>query len=351
METLFVASRVSLAIALVFLGVSCSMFGSKTPVDHSPPIGSENPDSDQQIARMPSGGNVVDGIAAVVNGKVITQSEVRGMVSQQLMLLERRGLPQAEKAKKKRELEKETLEVLIDNEVVLAEFNKKGGQMRPHYVDQEVNRLIRQFYDGSRDAFLTDLRKSGMTLNKFRERTEKQIIVQFMRSSAVKSTKPLTPEEITSFYEKHKFEYSENDKIRLSMISIPKETFGGGTAKTQYQLAQRVRRQVAQGGDFSALAKEYSTDDGDYGWVDQKTLNAQLSSVAFKLPKGQVSEVVEGRGSFFILRVEDKKYGRIPPLSEIQRQIEDRVLQTNRKKLVEQWQDRLRRRAVVKRFI
>lgn len=83
--------------------------------------------------------------------------------------------------------------------------------------------------------------------------------------------------------------------------------------------AQNVRDQLRRGGDFAALAGQYSIDSGtkskggDLGWVPKGILDPQLESVAFALQPGQVSDVVTTRFGFTVIQVTEKDASR--PLS------------------------------------
>lgn len=79
--------------------------------------------------------------------------------------------------------------------------------------------------------------------------------------------------------------------------------------------AQNVLAQLANGGDFTAIAKQYSEDastkegGGDYGIAIEKTnrdLSPQVIDALFKLQPGQNSVIVETPAGLEILRVREK---------------------------------------------
>ena len=127
--------------------------------------------------------SAVNGIAAIVNGKVITKSEVADAVTAQRQMIMMRNRDNPMQAQRElAELEKTALDSLIDRELVLADFAKLGGTIKGQYVDDDINTLIREQFKGDRDAFVVELAKTGMTMKKFRDLREKMIIVQVMRS-------------------------------------------------------------------------------------------------------------------------------------------------------------------------
>ncbi|WP_118178569.1 peptidylprolyl isomerase [Paraburkholderia phosphatilytica] len=91
--------------------------------------------------------------------------------------------------------------------------------------------------------------------------------------------------------------------------------------------AQKVLDQLKKGGDFAQLAKQYSqgpsaAQGGELNWISFKTPiqagNTQnwpqpLAEALVKLPQGAVSSApVEVNGSFWILRVDQKRPTQIP---------------------------------------
>jgi peptidyl-prolyl cis-trans isomerase SurA len=118
-------------------------------------------------------------------------------------------------------------------------------------------------------------------------------------------------------------------------------------------MADEIREKVKGGADFATMAKTYSMDGtaesgGDWGFVDRKTLNQQLTDVAFNLSPGQISQVVQIGDSFYILYCESKKTSSFVPLTEVRDGIEKKLEQAQRQKATRKWIDSLREKAYIK---
>ena len=197
-----------------------------------------------------------NGIAAVVNGKVITRSEVADAVNAQRQMIMMRHRDNPLQAQREiAELDKTALDSLIDRELILAEFKKVGGTIKPQYVEDDINTLVREQFKGDRDTFVIELAKSGMTLKKFREMREKMIIVQVMRGKQGGSQPPPTPREVEDFYKNNADKFRDKDMIKIRTLTVPK--FSGDAAATpekQRQLAEEIRSKVIAGSDFATMA-------------------------------------------------------------------------------------------------
>ena len=80
--------------------------------------------------------------------------------------------------------------------------------------------------------------------------------------------------------------------------------------------AQDALQRLEQGEDFAMLATEVSTDTlsaefgGELGWLPEGSMGAEFDEVAFDLPLGEISEVVETPRGFHIILVEERDEDR-----------------------------------------
>ena len=113
-------------------------------------------------------------LAAVVNGNVITRSEVQEAIkhTEQMIML---TVSEEDKRKKQlATLKEDALNSLIERELILTEFKKIGGKIREELITQDVNKIINsERFGGDRDKFLKELVKTGMTLKRFKDLREK----------------------------------------------------------------------------------------------------------------------------------------------------------------------------------
>ncbi|MEA3187429.1 MAG: peptidyl-prolyl cis-trans isomerase SurA [Chthoniobacter sp.] len=291
---------------------------------------------------------VLDGIAAVVNGEVITFSQVRELVGAREKALhdQYKGNELVEKIK---EVRLAAVKDLVDRQLIIQEFKKNKFSIPDYVVDDHMQTIIREEFGGDRNAFVRTLEAQGYTMQRFKEVETEKIIVQAMRSKQVKTDVMIPPQRIAEYYHSHSEEFSTPEQVKLRMIVIKKP---GATGK---QMAEEIRQKVIDGATFEDLAQMYSEDStkdagGDWGWVDRKTLNESLTKVAFSLKPGTVSPVVESGGNFYLLYLDAKKNGSTKPLSAVHDEIEKKLLQEERQRLQQRWLDGLRQKAYIKMF-
>jgi peptidyl-prolyl cis-trans isomerase SurA len=295
---------------------------------------------------------VIDGVAAVVNGDVITFSQVQEVSGPRERTL-REQLTGQELIDKIKEARLAALNDLIDRQLILKEFKKKEYSLPEYVVDDQVQNIIKDDFAGDRQAFLRTLNAQGYTINKFREMQRDKVIVGAMRQNNVKGTFTATPQQIQAYYEANKQEFATPEQLKLRMIVLNADPLDANSADSTKKMAEEIRDKVKGGADFATMAKTYSMDGtaesgGDWGLIDRKTLNQQLTDVAFALSPGQVSQVVQIGDSFYTLFCESKKESGIIPLPEVRDGIEKKLEQAQRQKATQRWIDSLREKAFIK---
>ncbi len=294
------------------------------------------------------------GIPARVNGKPIISSEVREAIQAQEQLIRMQIRDPRLAEAKVAELKASALYALIERQLVLSEFEKLGGTIKPQYVEDDINNIIRQSFGGDREKFLYELAKSNMTIKKFRDQREKMMVVSVLRARQVKDLPPPTPAQVESFYRKNADKFRDKDYIKFSTITIPKYPVGDVNAspESQKKLADEIRTKIANGADFSQMAKTYSQDSraeqgGDWGLQERASLNAQIADVAFSLKPGTVSKVVEVDVNYMIIFCEAKQPGNQEPLEKVRPDIEKVISAEMGREAVNRWLSGLAAKAVI----
>ena len=162
---------------------------------------------------------VVDGIAAVVNGDVITYSQVRALTAprEKLMRQQLTGKQLEQSLTKLREL---ALKDLIDRRLVIQAFKKESYEIPDHVVDERMHQIIRESFGGDRNTFIKTLEAQNYTLGEFKEKQMESIIVQAMRSHNVKMNAVISPTKVEEYYRIHRDQFTTKEQIKLRMIMV-----------------------------------------------------------------------------------------------------------------------------------
>ena len=122
--------------------------------------------------------------------------------------------------------------------------------------------------------------------------------------------------------------YSTPEQVRASHILL--KTAGKKEDEVKAK-AEQILKEVKAGGDFAALAKKYSEDEGsakqggDLDFFGKGRMDPAFEEAAFRLQPGEISDVVKSQYGFHIIKVTDKKAASTRTLDEVRPQIEDQL--------------------------
>ena len=132
--------------------------------------------------------------------------------------------------------------------------------------------------------------------------------------------KSLQVDEATerAYYEQHKAEservHARHILVRMKGSPVPVKPGQQDLSEEQaLAKAQELRKKLAAGGDFAALAQAESDDTGsganggDLGFFGHGQMVPSFEQVAFAMPAGQLSEPVRSQFGYHIIRVEAKE--------------------------------------------
>jgi parvulin-like peptidyl-prolyl isomerase len=312
----------------------------------------------QAPPQRPSGPIEVNGIAAKVNGRVITKNQVSFMLApifaQLATQFPRRG-PQFEA--KFKETRTGIINELIDRQIILDEFKQLGASIRPNLIDEEIKRQIRELYNGDELKFREELKRSRLTMEGYREMTREKMVVQAMRAQQFSDAPPPLPNEIEKEYGEIRASLRDvsKDVITFQKIFIPASDAQNplATLETQLALCEDVAKQLSEGKDFTELAKSYSKDAfAETGGLQEKVpridLSPEFAAIIFDAPVGKVAGPLLDPQGFTLVKPIKIDLGPSPPLDDkIRELVEQRVSKKKTSAQYERWIESKRKRAII----
>ena len=290
---------------------------------------------------------------ATVDGTPILASELKQAIDAQEQMLRYQFRSEPKRLQQELDTLKRTaLDTLIDAQVLVNEFPRIGGALKPEMVEDDLNNIIKEAFNGDRASFMTELDKDGLTLEKFRTMRERMIISQMMRSRIAGKIE-VKEAEVRDYYAKHAQRWSRPEEVKLHSLTLP-ETLHQTDAATRTHM-EGLRTRIIQGADFATLARAESKDShadegGQWGWTPITDLSEDVRAAVAKTPKGEVSDLIEQTGVFIIIRVDDRRTPAPPPFEKVQQEatrlLQDELAQQRLQKTL----TRLREAAEIKKL-
>lgn len=257
-------------------------------------------------------GEIIDRVVAVVEDEAVFQSDVDQGVGQILLQRGAAGQPALDRTV----LEKEVLEELIKNKLVLAKANRLGISVSFSEVETTVDRAIeenRKALGGDR-AFARQLEAEGFTLESlrklYREQIQNRMLVERVLSREIdRSAIEVTDEELRKAYEEKKSGFPQRPEVvRLATVLFGFESSEAARQRA-VATADSLRRRIVSGEDFAQVAMRYSEDPsaeagGSLGKLKLSDLgNRAFAEAAARLAVGELSEPVFTQFGYHLIQV------------------------------------------------
>jgi peptidyl-prolyl cis-trans isomerase SurA len=295
-----------------------------------------------------------NGIAAIVEGKVITVDDIRREISQLIPQLQRESRNEQEFNMRLEALQDDVIQQLIDRELIVKEFYSDEKRRIPaSYVDNMMaEELISQF-EGDRSKFLAYLRQRGITHREYRREIEEQIIFSYMRSQHRRAHNVISPVQVQAFYDENRERFYQDDAVHLRLIQFNRAP--GETDEDLRRKVNMVHARLQAGETFAAIARDMSDDSrrnrgGDWGWQARTDLREEFSNPLFELKAGQASDAIIQGDAAFVLYAEERRYAGIQDINDVREIIERELAAQLTRQAQERWLERLRRNGYVRLF-
>lgn len=288
---------------------------------------------------------------ARVNGDDITRTELESAV--RTAEVQSGGpLPPSERDRVVRGL----LDRLIGYKLLLQESQTRKLTVTDSEVDARLSEVRKQF--PSEDGFKKMLAGRKMTVEQVRAELKNEMVVQRLLDQEVVPKAAVADKEVQTFYERNPKQFQLPETVRAShvLIAVPASATADARAEA-LQKATAVLKEARAGRDFAALAREHSQDPGtaasggDLGYFQPNQMVGPFSDAAFKLAKGDVSDVVETEFGYHIIRVTDKQAARTVPLEEARPKVQQYLRSVNLEKETQAFVRSLRSKGKVEVFI
>jgi peptidyl-prolyl cis-trans isomerase SurA len=294
-----------------------------------------------------------NGIAAVVESKIITVDDIRRELAPILPQIRRDSRNQQEFSEKLERVQEEIVRNLVDRALIVKDFRKDEKRKIPEsYVDNAIQEQLTTQFEGDRARFLAYLKSRGFTLRDYRKEMEEEIIYGYMRGQQRKSLNVVSPAKVEAYYAANQSQFHQDEQVHLRLIQLSRGDLTDAQLTTK---AEEIAAKFRAGEKFEDLAKTYTQDarkakGGDWGWQKRADLKPEFSDPLFALAPGQISAPIVQKEGVYLLFAEERKEAGVPPIAEVREQIETTLAQQMTRQAQEQWLARLRKGAYVRLY-
>ena len=274
-----------------------------------------------------------DGIAAIVNTKVITISELKMELRDETIRL-KAHYEGKELEQRLTHKEYTVLNQIIERTLQLEEATAKGITVSEEELDQAMGQFR---HNQSTNAIPQSRIREELTLRK---------VLDF----EIRHRLIISPEEIHHYYTKNKNAFTTPAQYHLRQILLKPQS--GETIADVLAQAKSLVQQLSDGADFSELAEYYSEGPesihgGDLGVLSKDELVGPLRHALDSMKSGEVSHPVETDLGIHIIRLENLTLGRSLPFDKVKDAIKKSLLQRKTHEARQEWLSALKDKAYI----
>jgi peptidyl-prolyl cis-trans isomerase SurA len=293
---------------------------------------------------------VVEEIVAKCNGDIVTRGDLDRSRRELIETLRSGGVVGDDLEKQLTEREKNLLRDRID-QLILAQ---KAKDLNIN-VDAEVSKQLSAIQSDSKiadpekfQAYIKE--QSGLSFEDFKQEMKNRYLTQRVIRDEVSEHMSVKHEDLEKYYNEHKTEFVREERVFLQEILISTEGKDAAGAAAAEKKAKDLVARARKGERFAEMARDNSDSVSAKGMGElppykKGDLSKNLDDLVWNQPKGYITDPVRTANGFLILRVEDHQKAGQAELSEVESQINEKLLAPRLDAAVREYLTKLRKDA------
>lgn len=275
---------------------------------------------------------VVEEIIARVNNDVITMSDYQ-RADQQLreeVAHDCTGCPTDKVQTEYKDQQKDLLRGLIDQSLLVQRAKDMGISVETDLI-KRMDEVRKQNNLNSMEELEKAVESSGIAWEDYKTQIRNGLLTQEVMRKEVGSRINIGNDEVKKYYDEHPQEFTRPEQVELSEIFLSTEGKSPEEIAAVQKKAEDLHHRVVNGEDFGEIAKRYSEgstakeQSGDLGTYQRGQLSPQLEAVVFKMEKGQITDVIQTKTGFEVLKVQNHYQSGLQPMSKVENEIMNRL--------------------------
>ena len=269
-----------------------------------------------QTRELGSTGDLLDGIAAVVDEGIVLESELAQSVAilvgnlraqqQQAPPEERRPLPPVGV------IERQVLDRLVLRQIQLQRAERVGIVVS----DDQLNRVLANLANNlgiTLDELPEALASENLDYSMYREDAREDLMISQLEQRDVMQRISVTPRELDQCLARLEENQTNQFDCNVShiLISLSASATSDETRDAERRINE-IREKLEAGADFGQLALTYSQaqtalQGGALGWRKGSELPTLFADIVFGMQPGEVSEPIQSGSGFHIVRLNEMR--------------------------------------------
>jgi peptidyl-prolyl cis-trans isomerase C len=301
---------------------------------------------------------VLEDTAVTVNGIEIGENQVDTLVDAEFERIASKAaqLPPAFAEQFKKQLRQQALERLIAEQLLLDKVREAEIEIADDEVEGYIEKVAsEQSPPLSLEELKARIASQSGGFDQMKQQIRRGLGYQKLMESQWAGKINITAEDAQKYYTENQKEFETPEQVRASHILIKPDLSDPSKDPNEAQALARAKaedllRQIKEGADFAELAKTNSDcpsskNGGDLDFFVRGDMVPDFENAAFKLQPGQVSDIVQTKFGYHIIKVTDHKDGGIPSFEQIKDDLIQKLIRNKKAEITQQYIQSLKEKA------
>lgn len=276
--------------------------------------------------------SVPEDAVAVVDGEEVSRADLDALLALAKTSYEgqKREFPKAG-TPEYQSLQSQAVAYLVQR----VEYRQKAEDLGITVTDEDIEKRIEELrkenFGGDDEKLQAQIRQQGYTEETFRDAIEADLLADRIYDQITKDVK-VDDAAVRAHYDENKttYEVPESREVRHILVETKAR-------------ANEIYDQLKDGGDFAALAKRFSKDEGSKNDGGKLTISrgqtvGPFDTTAFLLPEGSISRPVKTEFGYHVIQaLSAVKPAKTTPFAEVKASIRKQLVDQRKNEVVSAW--------------
>lgn len=304
---------------------------------------------------------LLDRIIAIVNDDIITLSELEEAGKDFIRKIENTA-PEEELDEATKTAKDQILNQLINQKLISQEASKAKVTLSDKEFEDAYEKNVKAM-NLSREEWVQKLEESNLSEETYKSNLRSKLLRDKLILYEIRSKVIITEDMINDYYTN---EYGREvagggfHLLQMGFTWDESDTVSEVSEKSRaYTNAQETWNKVKNGGDFKALAREFSqlpsaSDGGDLGIFQYDELAEYMRNAVIPLEAGEISSIIETPNGYQFFKLVSRKEGGLiyqAPLFEVRDEIRKELFEEKFKEEYSKWVGNIKKGAYIKKML
>jgi foldase protein PrsA len=269
---------------------------------------------------------------AVVDGQEVPKSALDDLmkVAKVSYTAQKREFPRAG-TPEYQSLQSQAVAFLVQRVEYRQQAEELGVEVTEKELDERIELVRKENFGGSEAKLQAQIKQQGYTTETFREAVEAELLADKIYDQVTKGVK-VAEADARAYYNQNKSQYEVPESRDVRHILVKSK-----------DRANDIYDELRAGGDFAALAKQYSLDPGSKDDGGKLTISrgqtvGPFDTTAFLLPEGSISRPVKTEFGYHVIQaLSAVKPAQTTKFAEVKASIEKQLLDQKKNDVVTKW--------------